>query len=89
MVAVTVEATATVFTVAVALVLPAGTTTAAAEADVLSLENLMVAPPVGAGPESVTVAVELSPPVRLVGLRASDVTTGAVTVRPAVAELPE
>ena len=56
-----------------ALVAPAGTVTlpgtVAAE---LLLDSVTCAPPAGAGPSSVTVPVELLPPVTVVGFIASE-----------------
>src|SRR5882724_9613263 len=63
-------ATALVLTVNVALVAPAATVTLAAV--VLLLERVTCAPPVGAGPLSVTVPVEEFPPVTLVGFSESE-----------------
>ena len=62
-------ATALVLTVNDALVAPAATVTLAGTlaAVVLLLESATCAPPVGAGPLSVTVPVEEFPPVTLVG----------------------
>src|SRR6267378_6365049 len=77
-------ATTLVVIVNVALVAPAGTVTlpdtVAAE---LLLDSVTCAPPVGAGPSSVTVPVELLPPATVVGLRASEErrTSGGFTVR--------
>src|SRR5947199_57820 len=45
---------------------------------VLLLERVTTAPPLGAGPLSVTVPVEELPPVTLVGLRLSDESVGAL-----------
>src|SRR5438445_1353844 len=80
-------ATTLVVIVNVALVALAGTVTlpdtVAAE---LLLDSVTCAPPVGAGPSSVTVPVELLPPVTVVGFTASEVrrtlgTTVSVAVR--------
>jgi hypothetical protein len=62
-------ATALVLTVNDALVAPAGTVTleGTAATAVLLLESATCAPPVGAGPLSVTVPVEGFPPVTVVG----------------------
>jgi len=62
-------ATALVLTVKDALVAPAATVTleGTLAAVVLLLESVTCAPPVGAGPLSVTVPVEEFPPVTLVG----------------------
>jgi hypothetical protein len=67
-------ATALVLTTNVALVAPAATVTLAGTlaAVVLLLESATCAPPVGAGPLSVTVPVEEFPPVTLVGFNESE-----------------
>src|SRR3989442_1698611 len=66
-------ATALVVTVNVALVAPAGTVTLAGTvAAVLSLDSVTCAPPAGAGPLSVTVPVEVLPPLTVGGLSASE-----------------
>jgi len=64
--------TALVVTVNVALLAPAATVTLAGTVavDVLLLVRVTAAPPVGAGPLSVTVPVEGDPPVTLAGLSA-------------------
>src|SRR3989442_15046462 len=65
--------TALVVTVNVTLVAPTGTVTlAGTEAAELLLDSVTCAPPAGAGPPSVTVPVELLPPVTLGGLSASE-----------------
>ena len=71
-----------VFTVKVALLLPPGTVTLAGTlAAPLLLERVTCAPPVGAGPLSVTVPVEdCTPPTTLVGFSVSEATVGGVTV---------
>jgi hypothetical protein len=77
------EATPVVVIVAAAEVEPAGMVTLAGmEATaVFELERLTRAPPAGAGPFSVAVAVELFPPTGFVGLRARVTRVGtAVTV---------
>ena len=70
-----------VFTVNVVLVAPAGTVTLdATQAAPLLLSSATFAPPAGAGPLSVTVAVEeFKPPTTLVGFSVSEesVTVGA------------
>jgi hypothetical protein len=77
-VAVVSDATAVVVTANVAVVAPAATVTLAGTvADALLLERVTTAPPVGAAALSVTVPVELAPPTRLVGARATDVTVNA------------
>lgn len=68
-----------VFTVKVALVLPAGTVTleGTLAAAALLLESVISAPPAGAGPLSVTVPVEdCKPPTTLAGFNVSEVTVG-------------
>jgi len=71
-------ATALVLTVNVALMTPAATATVEGTlaAVVLLLESVTCAPPVGAGPLSVTVPVEEFPPVTLVGFSVSDERVG-------------
>src|SRR5437867_2931959 len=70
--------TGLVLTVKVALVALPGTVTLAGTVAtlVLLLERATTAPPLGAGPLSVTVPVEELPPVTLVGLRLSDESVG-------------
>jgi hypothetical protein len=85
--------TALVLTVNVALLAPAATVTLAGTVavDVLVLERETAAPPVGAGPLSVTVPVEGDPPVMLVGLSAIEESVaepGGVTVSEAVLAPP-
>ena len=69
-----VELTLFVFTVKVALVAPAETVTldGTVARDVLLLVRVTTAPPLGAAPLRVTVPVDESPPLRLIGLRVSD-----------------
>src|SRR5881394_2124922 len=62
--------TALVVTVNVALLAPAATVTLAGTVAVDVLLRVTAAPPVGAGPLSVTVPVEGDPPVTLAGLSA-------------------
>ncbi len=79
--------TALVVTVKVALVAPARTVTLAGTVAtaVLLLERVTTAPPLGAGPLSVTVPCEGLLPTTLPGLRASEERlTAGVTVREAV-----
>lgn len=67
--------TATVVTEKVVVVCPAGTVTLPAETcatAVLLLDNVTIAPPVGAGPVRVTVPLEEVPPVTLAGFRETD-----------------
>ena len=61
-------------TMNVLLVAPAGTVMLLGTEAILAelLERVTVRPPVGAGPLSVTVPVELLPPFTVVGLRDSD-----------------
>ena len=74
--------TVDVFTVKVALLLPAGTVTLEGTlAAALLLESITCAPPKGAGPLRVTVPVEdCTPPMTLVGFNVSEETVGGVTV---------
>jgi len=67
-----------VFTVKVALLLPAGTVTLEGTlAAPLLLESVTCAPPAGAGPLNVTVPVEdCRPPTTLVGFNVSEETVG-------------
>jgi hypothetical protein len=71
-------ATLLVLTVNVALLAPAATVTVAGTvaAAVLPLIRETTAPPVGAGPLSVTVPVEGDPPVTLVGFSVSEERVG-------------
>lgn len=70
-------ATALLVTVKDALVAPSGTVTlAGTDAAGLSLDSATAAPPAGAAPLNVTVAVELPPPVMLGGLSDSDTRVG-------------
>ena len=70
--------TALVVTVNVALLAPAATVTLAGTVavDVLLLERETAAPPVSAGPLSVTVPVEGDPPVTLVGFSVTEERVG-------------
>jgi hypothetical protein len=74
--------TVDVFTVKVALLLPAGTVTLAGTlATPLLLESITWAPPAGAGPLNVTVPVEVcTPPTTVLGFNFSEETIGGVTV---------
>jgi hypothetical protein len=81
-VAVATAATGWVVTVNVAEVLPAGTVTllGTVAADVLLLERVTAAPPIGAAPLSVTVPVEDDPPVTVLGFNdTADTVTLLVT----------
>jgi hypothetical protein len=71
-----------VVTVKVALVLPLSTVTLAGTpaTEVLLLDNDTSAPPLGAGPLSVTVPVEVLLPITLVGLSWSEPTCRTVRV---------
>jgi len=85
-VAVTAALTAAVVTVKVADVCPAATVTVPGTvADELLDASATTRPPVGAGPLSVTVPVEETPPATVVGLSVTEVVTGAETVRDAFA----
>jgi len=82
-----------VFTVKVALVLPAGTVTLEGTlAAALLLESVTCAPPAGAAPLSVTVPVDdCTPPTTLVGFNVSEETVGrggGITVSEADALVP-
>ena len=76
-------ATGLVFTVKVAVVAPAATVTlGGTAAAVLLLVSATTAPPVAAGPLSVTVPVDEVPPVTDVGGPSTrELTTGAVTIK--------
>jgi hypothetical protein len=65
--------TALVLTVKVALLAPARTVTLEGTlATTLLLESITCAPPVGAGPLSVTVPVDCTPPVTLMGFSVTE-----------------
>src|SRR5262245_8767252 len=72
--------TAVVFTVKLALVAPAATVTLAGTVAtaVFELDNVTTVPPAGAGALSVTVAVDVLPPVTLVGLSVKEATVTVV-----------
>ena len=84
------EPTAEVVIVNVALVAPAVTVTLAGTcaADVLLLVRVTTAPPDGAGPVKVTVPVDEVPPITELGLRLTEVSAAAVTVKVAVFVTP-
>ena len=74
----------------VAVLAPAATRTLAGTvaAAVLLLERVTVAPPVGAEAVSVTVPVDVPPPITVVGLRVRADNVGGFTVRLAVFVTP-
>jgi hypothetical protein len=78
--------TATVDTTNVALVAPAATITLAGTvaAAVLLLDKLTTTPPAGAAPVSLTVAVDVFPPVTVVGFSVIVESAAGLTVRAAV-----
>ena len=77
--------TALVLTEKVAVVAAARTVTlAATDPAALSLLRVTTAPPAGAWPVKVTVAVEDCPPVRLAGFRLTEDTAAGLIVRVAV-----
>jgi len=82
--------TVLVVTVKVTLVAPAATVTLAGTvaAEVRLLERVTTAPPVGAGPESITVPVDGESPLTVVGLTVRELIVGAVTVNVAVWAVP-
>ena len=81
--------TALVVTLKLALAAPAATVTLAGTvATGPLLESATCAPPVGAGPFSVTVPVAGLPPVMLTGLMVSDERSDGVTVSEAVCVAP-
>jgi hypothetical protein len=88
MVAVVVEATLGVVTVAVSLVFPAAIVTLASVAAGELLLKVTSAPPGGAEPVRVTVAVEVAPPITDVGLTETPLSVAGTMVRVAVDELP-
>src|SRR2546426_11138533 len=84
-------ATALVVIVNGALIAPAGTVTlpGLVAAAVWALDSVTCAPPVGAGPSSVAVPVELLPPVTVVGFTPSkERRTAGFTMRVAVRVTP-
>ena len=84
------DATGLVVMVKVAVVAFAATVTLAGTcaAVVLLLDRVTTAPFAGAGPFSVTVAVEVFPPITDVGLRTSELRVAALTVNVAVLVTP-
>jgi len=84
------DATADVVIVKVAVVAPDATVTLAGKcaAEVLLLVRVTTAPPDGAGPVKVTVPVEDVPPVTEAGLRPTEASAAAVTVKVAVFVTP-
>jgi len=72
------------------VVVPAVTVTLAGTVatEVKLLERVTTVPPVGAGPESVTVPVDGAGPLTVVGFRVKALNVGAVTVNVAVRAVP-
>ena len=83
-------ATGLVVIVNVAVVAPAATVTLAGTRAVvvLLLDRVTAAPPDGAGPFNVTVPVDGVPPTTDVGLRLTELSVAAVTVKLAVLVTP-
>jgi len=83
-------ATLPAVTVKVWLLMPAATVTFACTGNAveLLLERVTVSPPVGAFPFNVTVPVDICPEATIEGLKEIIVTTGGLTVRSAMSELP-
>ena len=83
-------ATGLVVTVKVAVVALAATVTLAGTcaAAVLLLDRVTTAPPAGAGPFNFTVPVEGVPPITEAGLKVTELTAAAVTVKLAVLVAP-
>lgn len=81
--------TAVVAILTVPLCWPAGTVSDPESAAALSLLTVTAAPPSGAGPDNVTVAVDDWPPVTLAGFKVKPVTVGSggVIVSGALAEV--
>jgi hypothetical protein len=82
--------TALEVTVKVAVVALAATVTLAGTvaAAVLLLDSVTTAPAAGAGPVNVTVPVDEVPPITVLGLKLTEVSVAAVTVRVAVLVTP-
>jgi hypothetical protein len=77
--------TAVVFTVNVAVVAPAATVTLVGTVALVTLEaKLTAVPPEAAGPDRVTVPVDVLPPATVVGLSETLTSVGGVIVRLAV-----
>lgn len=87
---VVVAATENVVTGKVTLVLPAGTMIVGATraTDALAVVRLSGKPPGAARPFSVTVPVDGVPPMRLAGLRVTELSEGGMTVRNVVTVVP-
>jgi hypothetical protein len=78
-----------VVTAKLAVVAPAATVTlAGVVAELLLSDNVITAPPLGAGPFSVTVPVELMPPVTVVGFSVKELSAGGLIVNPACTLVP-
>ena len=84
------DAAAEVVIVKIDVVAPAATVMLAGTcaAAVLLLVRVTTAPPDGAGPVKVTVPVDDVPPITEVGLRVTEVSAAAVTVKVAVFVTP-
>ena len=78
-------ATGLVLTEKVAVVAPVATVTLAGTvAEGSLLDSVTAAPPAGAGPFNVTVALEELPPITVAGLNDTEESTGGLIVRLAV-----
>lgn len=81
--------TAVVLTRNVAVFWPAATVTVLGTVTEVSLqERETMRPPVGAGPENVTVPVELSPPGKVVGFSVSEASANGVISNVTIADVP-